>query len=60
MDELSCRIEVDTHVKGRRVVRLDAVICDVHAGVVLGSTAPLALSTVQDVCDAQFGQFTAI
>lgn len=60
MDELSSRIEVDAHVEGGRVVRLDAVISDVHPGVILGAAAPLALCTVEDVCDAEFGQFTPI
>lgn len=60
MDELSSRVEVDAHVEGRRVVSLDAVIGDVHAGVILGPTAPLTLCTVEDVRDAKFGQLTPI
>lgn len=60
VDELSCRIEVDTHVKGGGVVSLDAVIGDVHPGVMLGTTAPLALGTVEDVRYPKFGQLTAI
>ena len=60
MDELSSRIEVDTHVKGRRVVSLDAVIGDVHPGVILGPASPLALGTVEDVCDAKFGQLPPV
>lgn len=55
MDELGGRIEVDAHVEGGRVVGLDAVVRHVHAGVVLGAAAPLALRTVEDVCDAEPG-----
>lgn len=60
MDELGSRVEVDAHVEGGRVVRLDAVVGDVHPRVVLGSAPPLALRTVQDVRDAEFGQLAAI
>lgn len=60
MDELSGRIEVDAHVKGGGVVGLYAVICDVHARVVLRSAAPFALGTVEDVRDAEFGQLTSV
>lgn len=60
VNELRSRIEVDTHVKSRGIVRLDAVVGDVHPGVVLGPPAPLRLRAVQDVCDAKFGQLTAI
>lgn len=60
VNELSSRIEVDTHVKRGRVVSLDAVICDVHPSIVLCSSAPLALRAVEDVRDAQFGQFSAV
>jgi len=60
VDKLSSRIEVNTHVESRGVVSLNAVIGDVHSSVILGSTAPLALCTVQDVCNAKFGQLTAI
>lgn len=52
MDEFSCRIEVDGHVKGGGVVGLDAVIGDVHPCVVFRSSAPLALGTVEDVRNA--------
>lgn len=60
VDELSCRIEVDTHVEGGGVVCLNAVIGDIHPSVVLRSAAPLALGTVEDVRNAQFGQLTAV
>lgn len=60
MDELSCRIEVDAHVKGGGVMGLDAVIGDVHPCVVLCSAAPLALGTVEDVRNAEFGQLTPV
>lgn len=60
VDELGCRIEVDAHVKGGGVVSLDAVVGDVHPGVILGPAAPLALGTVEDVSDAQFGQLTPV
>lgn len=60
MDELSCGIEVDAHVEGGGVVSLDAVIGDAHPGVILGSAAPLALGTVEDVRDAKFGQLAAV
>lgn len=55
MDELRCRVEVDTHVKGGGVVSLDAMIGDVHPGVMLGPATPLALGAVEDVCDTKFG-----
>lgn len=60
VDELSRRIEVDAHVKGGGVVGLDAVIGDVHPRVVLGSAAPFALGTVEDVRNAEFGQLTSV
>lgn len=60
MDELGSRIEVDAHVEGGGVVSLDAVIGDVHPCVIFCSTAPFALCTVEDVCDAKSGQLTAI
>lgn len=60
VDELSCRIKVHTHVEGGGVMSLDAVIGDVHPGVMLGTTAPLALGTVEDVRYPKFGQLTAI
>lgn len=60
VDELSCRIEVDAHVKGGGVVGLDAVIGDVHPRVGFRSAAPLALGTVEDVRDAEFGQLTPV
>lgn len=60
VDELGRRIEVDAHVKGGRVVSLDAVVGDVHAGVVLGPAAPLALGAVEDVRDAKFRQLATI
>lgn len=60
MDELSRRIEVDTHVKGGGVVGLDAVIGDVHPCVVLRSAAPFALGTVEDVRNTEFGQLTPV
>lgn len=60
VDELGRRIEVDAHVEGGRVVSLDAVVGDVHAGVVLGPTAPLALGAVEDVRDAKFRQLPTI
>lgn len=60
MDEFSCRIEVDAHVEGGGVVRLNAVIGDVHPGVILGSAAPFALGTVEDVCNAKFGKLTPV
>ena len=60
MDEFSCRVEVDAHVKGGGVVSLDAVIGDVHPGVILGSAAPLALRTVEDVSNAKFGKLTPV
>lgn len=60
MDELGCRVEVDAHVESGRVVGLDAVVGDVHTGIVLGTAAPLALGAVEDVCDAEFGQLPAI
>lgn len=55
MNELGRRVEVDTHVKGGRVVGFDAVVGDAHTSVVLRPAAPLALGTVEDVCDAEFG-----
>lgn len=39
---------------------LDAVIGDVHPCVIFRSTAPFALCTVEDVCDAKSGQLAAI
>lgn len=60
VDELGGRIEVDAHVEGGGVVRLDAVVGDVHPRVILRATAPLALRAVEDVCDAQSGQLAAI
>lgn len=39
---------------------LDAMIGDVHPGVILGSATPLALGAVEDVCNAKFGQLTTI
>lgn len=60
MDELGRRIEVDAHVKGGGVVGFDAVIGDVHACVVLRSSAPLALGTVEDVRNAEFGQLAPV
>lgn len=60
MNELGRGVEVDAHVKGGRVVGFDAVVGDVHAGVVLGPAAPLALGAVEDVRDAEFGQLPAI
>lgn len=60
MDELGRGIEVDAHVEGGRVVSLDAVVGDVHAGVVLGPAAPLALGAVEDVRDAKFRQLPTI
>lgn len=60
VDELSGRIEVDTHVKGGGVVGLDALIGDVHPRVVLRSAAPFALGAVEDVRDAEFGQLASV
>lgn len=60
VDELSRGVEVDAHVKGGGVVRLDAVIGDVHPCVILRSAAPLALGTVEDVRNAEFGQLTSV
>lgn len=60
VDELSRRIEVDAHVKGGGVVGLDALIGDVHPSVVLCSATPLALGTVEDVRNAEFGQLAPV
>jgi len=60
VDELGGRVKVDAHVEGGRVMGLDALVGDVHAGVILGPTAPLALRTVQDVGDAQFSQLPPV
>lgn len=60
VDELCSRIEVDAHVEGGGVMSLDAVISDAHPGVILGPAAPLALCTVEDVCNTEFGQLTPI
>lgn len=60
MDKLGSRVEVDAHVKGRGVVSLDPVVGDVHSRVILGSASPLALRAVQNVCDTESGQLTAV
>lgn len=60
VDELSSRIEVDAHVEGGGIMSLDAVISDVHPSVILGTASPLALGTVEDVCNLEFGQLSSV
>lgn len=60
VDEFSCGVEVDAHVKGGRVVGFDAVIRDVHAGVILCPSSPFTLCAVEDVCDPQLYQLFTV
>lgn len=60
MNELSRRVEVNTHIEGGRVVGFNAMICDVHASVILCTTSPFALSTVEDVCDPELDKLFAV
>lgn len=60
MNEFCSRVKVDTHVKGRRVMGLDAMIGDVHSLVVLGTTPPFALRTVEDMSDPKLDKFLAV
>lgn len=60
MDEVSCRIEIGAHVKGGRVVGLDAQVADACALVVLCTSSPFAVRGVEDVGDAQVSQLTSV
>lgn len=60
MDEVSCRIEVGAHVKGRRVVGLDAQVADARPLVVLRTPSPFAVRGIEDVGDAQVSQLTPV
>lgn len=60
MDEISCRIEVGAHVKGGRVVGLDAQVADARALIVLCTPSPFAVRGVEDVGDAQVSQLTPV
>lgn len=60
VNEFRSRVEVDTHVKGGRVMSLDAMIGDIHSLIVLRTTPPFALCTVEDVRDPKLYKFLAV
>lgn len=60
VNEFCSRVEINTHVKGGGVVGLNAMVGNIHSHVVLRTTPPFALCTVEDVCDPKFYKFLAV
>lgn len=60
VNEFCSRVKVDTHVKGGRVVGLDAMVSDIHSLIVLCTTPPFALCTVEDVRDPKLYKFLSV
>ena len=60
VDEVSGRLEVDTHVEGRRVMGLDTQVADAQPLVGFGRPSPPSVRGVEDVRDAQATQLPVV
>lgn len=60
VNEFRSRVEVHTHVKGRRVMSFNAMVGDIHSLIVLCTTPPFALRAVEDVRNPKLYKFLAV